>query len=53
MKNNIDKEKDLKIVDHSKMNYDYFTKNLYIESPEISKLTPDEVINIRKQMDQY
>ena len=48
MKNNIDKEKDLKIVDHSKMNYDYFTKNLYIESPEISKLTPEEVIEIRK-----
>ena len=48
MKNNIDKEKDLKMVDHSKMNYDYFTKNLYIESPEISKLTSEEVINIRK-----
>ncbi len=48
MKNNIDKEKDLKIVDHSKMNYDYFIKNLYIESPEISKLTPEEVIEIRK-----
>ena len=48
MKNNIDKEKDLKIVDHSKMNYDYFTKNLYIESPEIAKLTPEEVIEIRK-----
>ena len=48
MKNNIDKEKDLKIVDHSKMNYDYFTKNLYIESPEITKLTPEEVIEIRK-----
>ena len=48
MRNNIDKEKDLKMVDHSKMNYDYFTKNLYIESPEISKLTSEEVINIRK-----
>ena len=48
MKNNIDKEKDLKIVDHSKMNYDYFTKNIYIESPEISALTPEQVIQIRK-----
>ena len=48
MKNNIDKEKDLKIVDHSKMNYDFFVKNLYIESPEISKLTPEEVVEIRK-----
>ena len=48
MKNNIDKEKDLKIVDHSKMNYDYFTKNLYIESPEITKLTDEEVSEIRK-----
>ena len=48
MKNNIDKEKDLKEVDHSKMNYDYFNKNIYIESPEISKLTPEEVVEIRK-----
>ena len=48
LKNNIDKEKDLKVVDHSKMNYDYFNKNIYIESPEISKLTPEEVIEIRK-----
>ena len=48
MKNNIDKEKDLKVVDHSKMNYDYFNKNIYIESPEIAKLTPEEVIEIRK-----
>ena len=48
MKNNIDKEKDLKPVDHSKMNYDFFTKNIYIESPEISKLTSEEIIQIRK-----
>ena len=48
MKSNIDKEKDLKIVDHSKMNYDYFIKDLYIESPEITKLTPEEVVEIRK-----
>ena len=48
MKNNIDKEKDLKPVDHSKMNYDFFTKNIYIESPEISQLTPEEIIEIRK-----
>ena len=48
MKNNIDKEKDLKPVDHSKMNYDYFTKNIYIESPEITKLTNEEIIEIRK-----
>ena len=48
MKNNIDKEKDLKPVDHSKMNYDFFTKNIYIESPEITKLTPEEIIQIRK-----
>ena len=48
MKNNIDKEKDLKPVDHSKMNYDFFNKNIYIESPEIAKLTQEEVIQIRK-----
>ena len=48
MKNNIDKEKDLKPVDHSKMNYDFFTKNIYIESPEISKLTSEEIMQIRK-----
>ena len=48
MKNNIDKEKDLKPVDHSKMNYDFFTKDIYIESPEISKLTNEEVMEIRK-----
>jgi len=48
MKNNIDKEKDLKPVDHSKMNYDFFQKNIYIESPEISKLTNEEITEIRK-----
>ena len=48
MKNNIDKEKELKPIDHSKMNYDFFTKNIYIESPEISKLTDEEIIEIRK-----
>ena len=48
LKNNNEKEKELKPVDHSKMNYDYFNKNIYIESPEISKLTPEEVIEIRK-----
>ncbi len=48
MKDNIDKGKVLKEVDHSKMNYDYFQKNLYIESPEISKLSPEEVTEIRK-----
>jgi len=48
MKNNIDKEKDLKPVDHSKMNYDFFQKNIYIESPEISKLTNEEIMEIRK-----
>ena len=48
MKNNIDKEKDLKPVDHSKMNYDFFQKNIYIESPEISKLNNEEIMEIRK-----
>ena len=48
MKNNIDKEKELKPIDHSKMNYDFFIKNIYIESQEISKLTDEEIIEIRK-----
>ena len=30
------------------MNYDFFQKNIYIESPEISKLTNEEIMEIRK-----
>lgn len=36
-------------VDHSLMNYQSFRKDFYIEVPEISKMTPDEVSELRKQ----
>lgn len=36
-------KKDVKKVDHSKMNYLPFRKDFYIEAPEIAKMTEEEV----------
>lgn len=30
-------------IDHNKMKYGEFKKNFYIESPELAKMTPEEV----------
>ncbi|WJX82674.1 DEAD-box ATP-dependent RNA helicase 42 [Trifolium repens] len=41
----------LSIVDHSKIDYIPFKKNFYIEVKEISKMTLEEVILYRKQLE--
>ena len=42
-------KKVIKSVDHSKVNYLPLRKNLYIESPEISKMTDNEIKQIRTE----
>lgn len=44
--------KEIKIVDHSKINYDPLVKDLYVEVPEISNLSEEEVAQFRKDNDE-
>lgn len=41
----------LSIVDHSKIEYPPFRKNFYIEVKEISRMTSEEVVAYRKQLE--
>ncbi|KAJ2833278.1 pre-mRNA processing RNA-helicase [Coemansia furcata] len=41
------KKKDMTVVDHSKMNYESFKKDFYIEPAELRNLTPEEVDMMR------
>uniref|UniRef100_A0A6N2KGM8 RNA helicase n=1 Tax=Salix viminalis TaxID=40686 RepID=A0A6N2KGM8_SALVM len=41
----------LSIVDHSKIDYNPFRKNFYIEVKEISRMTPEEVAAYRKELE--
>ncbi|KAJ4966268.1 hypothetical protein NE237_018117 [Protea cynaroides] len=41
----------LSIVDHSKIQYPPFRKNFYIEVKEISRMTAEEVVGYRKQLE--
>ncbi|MED6179922.1 DEAD-box ATP-dependent RNA helicase 42 [Stylosanthes scabra] len=41
----------LSIVDHSKIDYQPFKKNFYIEVKDISRLTPEEVAAYRKELE--
>lgn len=47
-------KKDLKAIDHTKMQYEPFRKNFYIESKEMSSLTAEEkanlVVKLRKEL---
>ena len=43
-------KKDLKPTDHSKVLYETFRKNFYIESKEITCLKPEEKIQLRKDL---
>lgn len=43
-------KKDLKPVDHSKMIYEPFRKNFYIESKEITSMTAEQKANLRKEL---
>ncbi|KAJ2007899.1 pre-mRNA processing RNA-helicase [Coemansia thaxteri] len=44
------KKKDLAIVDHSKMNYEAFKKDFYIEPVELRNLAPEEVDMMRADL---
>jgi ATP-dependent RNA helicase DDX46/PRP5 len=44
-------KKVLEIVDHKVVDYLPFHKDFYIEVPEISRMTPEEVSQLRKSMD--
>ncbi|XP_004295131.1 PREDICTED: DEAD-box ATP-dependent RNA helicase 42-like [Fragaria vesca subsp. vesca] len=45
------KAEKLSVVDHSKIDYEPFRKNFYIEVKEISKMSPEEVGACRKQLE--
>ncbi|KAF2745412.1 P-loop containing nucleoside triphosphate hydrolase protein [Sporormia fimetaria CBS 119925] len=45
------KKKDIPIIDHSKMDYPPFKKAFYHEPTEISEMTPEEVADMRLEMD--
>lgn len=43
--------KTLEAVDHSQIDYEAFTKNFYIEVPEISKMSEEQVSEYRRTID--
>ncbi|KAF9122062.1 pre-mRNA processing RNA-helicase [Mortierella sp. 14UC] len=45
------KKKDIPTVDHSKMQYEYFRKDFYLEPPEMADMTPEEIHSMRLEMD--
>ncbi|KAI8874948.1 P-loop containing nucleoside triphosphate hydrolase protein [Backusella circina FSU 941] len=45
------KRKDIAPVDHSKMDYEFFRKDFYIEPPELRDMTPDQVDLLRIELD--
>ncbi|KAK7405993.1 hypothetical protein VNO78_07606 [Psophocarpus tetragonolobus] len=45
------KAEKLSLVDHSKIDYEPFKKNFYIEVKEISKMSPEEAALYRKQLE--
>ncbi|KAI8643181.1 P-loop containing nucleoside triphosphate hydrolase protein [Parasitella parasitica] len=45
------KRKDIAPVDHSKMNYEFFRKDFYIEPPELKEMTPEQVELLRIELD--
>ncbi|KAG0279345.1 pre-mRNA processing RNA-helicase [Linnemannia exigua] len=45
------KKKDIPAVDHSKMHYEYFRKDFYLEPPEMADMTPEEIHSMRLEMD--
>jgi ATP-dependent RNA helicase DDX46/PRP5 len=42
--------KELRPVDHSKINYEAFRKNMYIETREIAELTDEDVKILRHDL---
>lgn len=45
------KRKDIAPVDHSKVEYEFFRKDFYIEPPELKDMTPDQVDLLRIELD--
>ncbi|KAG0223235.1 pre-mRNA processing RNA-helicase [Actinomortierella wolfii] len=45
------KKKDLPPVDHSKIQYEPFRKDFYLEPPEMQDMTPEEVHSMRLELD--
>ncbi|KAG1453685.1 hypothetical protein G6F46_004591 [Rhizopus delemar] len=45
------KRKDIAPVDHSKIEYEDFRKDFYIEPPELREMTPDQVDLLRIELD--
>ncbi|KAI7816805.1 P-loop containing nucleoside triphosphate hydrolase protein [Gamsiella multidivaricata] len=45
------KKKDIPAVDHSKIQYEYFRKDFYLEPPEMSEMSPEEVHSMRLELD--
>jgi ATP-dependent RNA helicase DDX46/PRP5 len=45
-------KKELKKIDHKKIDYEEFTKNFYTETEETQELTEEDVANLRFEMEQ-
>ncbi|KAG0321143.1 pre-mRNA processing RNA-helicase [Linnemannia gamsii] len=45
------KKKDIPTVDHSKIQYEYFRKDFYLEPPEMADMTPEEIHSMRLELD--
>ena len=45
------KKREVPVVDHSKVEYAPFKKNLYVEPSELQNLTPEEVADLRLELD--
>lgn len=45
------KKKDIPAVDHSKMHYEFFRKDFYLEPPEMADMTPEEIHILRLELD--
>ncbi|KAF9304409.1 pre-mRNA processing RNA-helicase [Mortierella antarctica] len=45
------KKKDIPAVDHSKMHYEFFRKDFYLEPPEMADMTPEEIHMLRLELD--
>ncbi|KAF2706816.1 P-loop containing nucleoside triphosphate hydrolase protein [Pleomassaria siparia CBS 279.74] len=45
------KKKEVPVVDHKKVEYESFRKNFYTEPAEVSQMTPEQVADLRLELD--
>ncbi|KAJ4367527.1 pre-mRNA processing RNA-helicase [Neocucurbitaria cava] len=45
------KKKEVPVVDHEKVEYEPFRKNFYTEPAEVTQMTPEEVADLRHELD--